>query len=199
MGLTRKQAEVLRYLKDYILRRGCPPTVREVAEAFGYRSPLAAKLHIDALVKKGYLRKTPARSRGLEVVGLRPYGAVAIPVVGRIRAGEPIPAVEEIEEHISLDRRIFRTEGGFGLRVVGESMRGAGILDGDIVIVNPGVEPRPGEIVVALVGDEATVKRFYREGGKVRLQPENPEMSPLLVDPGEVRIIGKVVGLVRRL
>ncbi len=198
MDLTPQQERVLNYIKEHILKEGYPPTVREVAVRFGYRSPLSAKLHIDALVKKGFLRKTPFRSRGLEVVGLSPYKAVQIPVAGRIRAGTPIFATENIEEYISVDRRLFRTEEGFGLRVMGESMKGAGILEGDIVIVTPEVEARRGDIVVALIGDEATVKRFYPEGKKIRLQPENPEMNPIIVAAEEVRIIGKVTGLIRR-
>ncbi|HDH53560.1 MAG TPA: transcriptional repressor LexA, partial [Nitrospirae bacterium] len=174
MNLTPQQKKVLEYIKEHILKEGYPPTVREVAGRFGYRSPLSAKLHIDALVKKGFLRKTPYRSRGLEVVGLNPYEALQIPVAGSIRAGVPIFATENIEEYISVDRQMLRTEDGFGLRVVGESMKGAGILEGDIVIINPEVEARRGDIVVALIGDDATVKRFYPEGKKIRLQPENP-------------------------
>jgi repressor LexA len=198
MGLTTRQRRVLEYIKEHLLSKGYPPTVREVAERFGYRSPMTAKLHIDALVRKGYLRKRPAMSRGLEIVGFHLHDVLQIPVVGNIRAGEPILATTNIEEYISLDRQILRTEEGFGLRVEGESMKGAGILDGDIVVVNPAVECREGDIVVALVGDEATVKRFFNEGGRVRLQPENPDMEPLVVNPEEVRIIGKVVGLIRR-
>ena len=200
MALTERQRRVLEYIKEHILDRGYPPTVREVAERFGYKSPLAAKLHIDALVRKGYLRKTPSVSRGLEAVGLRPYDALRIPVLGDIRAGEPILADSNIEEYISLDRKIFRTEGGFGLKVIGDSMKDAGILEGDIVILNPDIEALSGDIVVALLGDdEATVKRFFPAGGKVRLQPENPEMEPMLLDPADVRILGKVVGLVRQM
>ncbi|GBE01225.1 lexA repressor [bacterium BMS3Bbin06] len=198
MELTTQQKRVLEYIREYIMDKGCPPTVREVAGHFGYRSPLAAKLHIDALVKKGYLKKKPLLSRGLEVVGMRPCEAVQLPVLGRIRAGKPLIARSDMEDYISLDRRMFRMTDGFGLRVVGESMTGAGILDGDTVVVNPGVEARQGDIVVALIGDEATVKRFYREKGKIRLQPENPEMEAMVVGEEDVRILGKVVGLVRR-
>lgn len=198
MNLSQGQREVIKYIREHVLKKGYPPTVREVAGRFGYKSPLSAKQHIDALVRKGYLRKTPKMSRGLEVVGLRPYETVQIPLIGRIRAGEPLLAVENIEEHVSLDGALFRTDGGFGLRVVGESMKGAGVLEGDIVIVNPGVEPLQGDIVVALIGDEATVKRFYMKGGRIRLQPEHPDMSPVILNPEEVRIIGKVVGLLRR-
>ncbi len=198
MDLTGRQKRVLDYIREHITREGYPPTVREVAARFGYRSPLSAKLHIDALVKKGFLRKTPHLSRGIEVVGLTPRGTTQIPLAGRIRAGEPLFAAENIEEYVSVDRQVFGTGSGFALRVVGESMEGAGILDGDIVIVNPEAEPRKGDIVVALIGEEATVKRFYPEGKRIRLQPENPGMKPIVVEAGEVRIIGKVTGLMRR-
>ncbi len=198
MGLTPRQRAVLEFIKEHVMDRGYPPTVREVAERFGYSSPLSAKLHIDALVKKGFLRRSPSRSRGLEVVGLSPCNALQIPLVGGIRAGDPVLAAENAEEYISVDRRIFRTEGGFGLRVTGDSMKEAGIIEGDIVIVDPEVEARRGDIVVALIGEEATVKRYYPEGERTRLQPENPAMEPIVVASAEVRIIGKVTGLVRR-
>jgi len=198
MALTRRQREVLEFIRDWILRRGGSPTVREVAEHFGFRSPLSAKLHIDALVRKGYLKKRPFLSRGLEIPGLLPKESVRLPVVGTIRAGSPILATENIEEYITLSRELFPLEEGFGLRVVGDSMKDAGILEGDIVIVRPGVEPTQGDIVVALVGDEATVKRLLIEDGYVVLKPEHPEMSPMRFEPSEVRIIGRVVGLIRR-
>jgi len=199
MELTNAQRKVLEFIKDHIQKRGYPPTVREVAERFRYRSPMAAKLHIDALVKKGALKKTPARSRGLELVSFRPHPGGRVPVLGRIRAGEPILAEENIDEYLAIDGRIFRTENGFGLKVVGDSMQGAGIRDKDIVIVNPDIEPLRGDIVVAILGDEATVKRWYIDNGMVRLQPENPDYAPVVVKAEDVRIIGKVTGLIRRM
>jgi len=199
MELTNAQRKVLEFIEDHIEKVGYPPTVREVAERFGYRSPMAAKLHIDALVKKGALKKTPARSRGLELVGFRPHRGCRVPVLGRIRAGEPIFADENIDEYLTIDGKIFRTENGFGLTVVGDSMQGAGIRDKDIVIVNPDIEPLRGDIVVAILGDEATVKRWYTENGMVRLQPENPDYAPVVVKAVDVRIIGKVTGLIRRM
>ncbi len=199
MELTPIQERVLRYIEGFIKDHGYPPTVREVARAFGYRSPLSAKQHIDALVRKGYLRKRPFQSRGIEVVGgVQSKDLLRIPLLGTIRAGLPILASENIEEHISLHKELFPLEEGFALRVRGESMKGAGIMEGDIVVVRPGVEPRQGDIVVALIGDEATVKRFYRRAGKVMLKPENPDMEPVELDPRDVRILGRVVGLIRR-
>ncbi len=199
MELTPIQERVLRYIEGFIKDHGYPPTVREVARAFGYRSPLSAKQHIDALVRKGYLRKRPFQSRGIEVVGgVQSKDLLRIPLLGTIRAGLPILASENIEEHISLHKELFPLEEGFALRVRGESMKGAGIMEGDIVVVRPGVEPRQGDIVVALIEDEATVKRFYRRAGKVILKPENPDMEPVELDPRDVRILGRVVGLIRR-
>ncbi len=197
MTLTRRQREVFEFIRDSILN-GNTPTVREVAEHFGFRSPLSAKLHIDALVRKGYLRKRPFLSRGLEIPGLLPKESVRLPVVGTIRAGSPILATENIEEYISVSRELFPLAEGFGLRVVGESMKGAGIMEGDIVIVRPEIEASDGDIVVALVGEEATVKRFFLKGDRVHLLPENPDFSPIVAAPDEVRIIGRVVGLIRR-
>lgn len=199
MELTKQQQKVLDFIEEHVRQKGYPPTVREVAGRFGYRSPMAAKLHIDALVKKGFLRKTPARSRGLEIVRMRPHAGTRIPVLGNIRAGEPILADENVDEYLAVDGRIFRAERGFGLKVIGESMREAGIRDGDIVIVNPEVEPVRGDIVVALLGDEATVKRWYPGNGTVRLQPENPAFAPVVVRAEDVRIVGKVTGLIRRI
>ena len=199
MELTPIQERVLRYIEGFIKDHGYPPTVREVARAFGYSSPLSAKQHIDALVRKGYLRKRPFQSRGIEVVGGVHAGDVLkIPLLGTIRAGLPILAGENIEEYISLHKELFPLEEGFALRVRGESMKGAGIMEGDIVVVRPGVEPRQGDIVVALIEDEATVKRFYRKAGKVILKPENTDMEPVELDPRDVRILGRVVGLIRR-
>jgi repressor LexA len=199
MGLTDIQKRVFQYIENFIMEHGYPPTVREVARAFGYRSPLSAKQHIDALVKKGYLRKRPFQSRGIEVVGT-PKGEniVRIPLLGIIRAGEPILTSENIEEYIILQRELFPFEDGFALRVRGDSMKGAGIMEGDIVVVRPGIEPRDGDIVVAIIEDEATVKRLFMKGSKVCLKPENPEMKPMVVSAEDVRILGKVVGLIRR-
>ncbi|NOX20422.1 MAG: transcriptional repressor LexA [Nitrospirae bacterium] len=199
MMLTKAQKRVLDFILKHIGQKGYPPTVREVARAFGYRSPLAAKQHIDALVKKGYLKRKPSISRGLLPVGPSPRPVTrSIPVVGTIRAGSPILASENIEEYININVELFPLEEGFGLRVVGDSMKGAGILEGDIVIVRPEVEPRTGDIVVALVEDEATVKRLFIEDGTVILKPEHPDMRPMRFKAADVRILGKVVGLIRR-
>ena len=199
MELTDIQKRVLQYIENFVVEHGYPPTVREVACAFGYKSPLSAKQHIDALVKKGYLRKRPFQSRGIEVVGtLKRENIVRIPLLGTIRAGEPILAIDNIEEYIILPKGLFPLEDGFALRVKGDSMKEAGIMEGDIVVIKPAIYPRNGDIVVAIIGDEATVKRLLIKGDKVCLRPENPEMKPLVVSVEDVRILGKVVGLIRR-
>lgn len=199
MNLTDRQRDVLRFIKDFMRSRGYPPTVREVARKFGYRSPLAAKQHIDALVRKGYLRRAPGISRGLSAAEApQSPETLTIPVVGTIRAGTPILATEQIEEYLRVSRDLFPLEEGFGLRVVGDSMKGAGIMEGDIVVIRGDTEVRNGDIVVALLQDEATVKRLFFKDGFVVLMPEHPEMKPIKVSPEDVKILGKVVGLIRR-
>lgn len=199
MKLTKAQKRVLDFILQHIGQKGYPPTVREVARTFGYRSPLSAKQHIDALVRKGYLRRASGVSRGLSLaMPLSNAASLSLPVVGTIRAGSPILATENIEEYITVSRELFPLEEGFGLRVVGDSMKDAGILEGDIVIVRPGVEPTQGDIVVALVEDEATVKRLFIEDGTVILKPEHPDMRPMRFKAADVKILGKVVGLIRR-
>lgn len=197
--LTRVQKRVLEFILSHIRQKGYPPTVREVAREFGYRSPLAAKQHIDALVRKGYLRRASGISRGLSAaVAPQTMETLTIPVVGTIRAGTPILATEQIEEYLSISRDLFPLEEGFGLRVVGDSMKGAGIMEGDIVVVRGNAEIRNGDIVVALLQDEATVKRLFIKDGFVILKPEHPQMKPISVSPEDLKVLGKVVGLIRR-
>ncbi len=197
-GLTRAQQRVLEFLRQFLREKGYPPTVREVARAFGFRSPMAAKAHLDALQRKGYIKRTSGLARGIELTSAEGPPTGSIPVFGRIRAGEPVYAAEEIEDYITIDQRFIRLEEGFGLRVEGMSMVEAGIFPGDILLVRPQSTAEEGDIVVALIGDEATVKRFYRREGMVVLKPENPSMESLRLRPEEVRIIGRVVGLFRR-
>lgn len=196
---TARQKAVFEFIKKHILNKGFPPTVREVAGHFGFASPLSAQLHINALVKKGFIRKSPFKQRTIEIPGLRPSEETKIPLLGRVRAGAPLLAWEEIEDYISVDRDIFRIENGFALRVTGDSMIEAGIFEGDIALIEPGREPADREIVVALIGEEATIKRFFSEGAMVRLAPENSGMKPLVIRAEDVRIVGKVAGILRRL
>ncbi len=198
MKLTEKQRAVLEFIKMHISSMGYPPTIREICGHFGFASPLSAKQHVDALHRKGYIRKSPLKGRGIEIAGIRPSGTISLPIVGRIRAGEPVPAAEEIESYISIDSGIFRTDRGFGLSVVGDSMIDAGIFEGDIALIEPGHDIKNGDIVVVMIGDEATIKRFYRQGSKISLVPENRSMKPIVVRSSEVRIVGRVMGIIRR-
>ncbi|MBF0565043.1 MAG: repressor LexA [Nitrospirae bacterium] len=196
-ALTDRQREVFEFIKGHVVSHGYPPTIREICGQFGFSSPLSAQQHVDALVKKGYVRKAAAKQRALELV--TPTTSGIFPVVGRIRAGNPALATEDIEDYIAVDKAIFRADRGFALKVVGNSMIEAGILEGDIVFVDPERSVEEGGIAIAIIGEEATVKRFFRDGDKVRLVPENKDMQPIIVDASEVRIVGRVMGMMRRL
>jgi repressor LexA len=196
---TAKQLSVLKFIKKHIVKKSLPPTVREIAGHFGFASPLSAQLHIAALIKKGYLKKTPFKQRALEVVGHKPAEDTKIPLLGRVRAGEPILASENIEDYINIDRNIFKVKDGFALKVIGNSMINAGIFEGDIVLIAPDAEVVNKDIVVALIGEEATIKRFFLKKNTVRLVPENNDMKPITLKGGEVTIIGKVAGVMRKL
>jgi repressor LexA len=196
---TARQQAVLEFIKKHIIKKGFPPTVREIAGHFGFASPLSAQLHINALIKKGYLKKMPFKQRTLEIAGLKAAEDTKVPLLGRVRAGAPILASEDIEDYIRIDKNLFKAEGGFALRVTGDSMIDAGIYEGDIALIAPHVEAVNRDIVVALMGEEATIKRFFLKNGTVRLVPENKEMKQITLKAGDVKIIGKVVGILRRL
>ncbi|MHB8946541.1 MAG: transcriptional repressor LexA [Bacillota bacterium] len=179
---------------------GLPPSVREIGEAIGLSSSSTVHGHLDRLEEKGLIRRDPTKPRAIEVVDdreMRTARLIQVPVVGRVTAGEPILAVENIEESYPLPFDLVRAEGVFMLTVRGESMIEVGIFDGDYVLVKKQESAQNGDIVVAMIGDEATVKRFFKEAGHYRLQPENRAMSPIIVN--EVTILGKVIGLFRRL
>ncbi|MCC6346948.1 MAG: transcriptional repressor LexA [Nitrospirales bacterium] len=197
-SLTEKQKRVLDFLISFTEKNGFPPTVREIGEHFGFLWS-AARTHLKALERKGVIRLNRARSRGIEIPGLRPAQALRVPVAGRIRAGNPVLALEEIGDQIVVDRSLFSTEGAFSLRIVGDSMVDAGILDGDYVIVRPQESLENGEIGVVLLGDEATVKRVFFEEGAVVLRPENRHMPIMKYPPDEVRMAGKVIGVIRKI
>ncbi len=196
---TKRQQAVLEFIRSHILDKGISPTIREVAGHFGFASPLSAQLHINALIKKGYLKKMPFKQRSLEIVGLKPALDTRVPLLGRVRAGAPLLATEDIEDYINIDKKFFKIQDGFGLRVTGDSMIEAGIFDGDIVLIAPGQEPVNRDIVVALIEDEATIKRFFLEKENITLVPENRRMKPMIFRADEVKIIGKVVGVMRSL
>ncbi len=186
-----RREKIVGFVRRYIEEHGFAPSVREIGRSVGIRSTRAVKYHLDILVEQGVLERTPGQARSLAAPG-RPG---ALPLVGRIAAGAPVLATENVEDHVSLSR----FDDCFLLRVQGRSMAGAGIMDGDLVIVRQQPEARPGEIVVALLGDEATVKRFQPEDGRVLLVPENPDFQPIVVDRSgaDFRIVGVVVGLLR--
>ena len=200
--LTRRQREVLDFIHAFSRRKGFQPSMREIGERFGIRSTHGVHRHLQALQKKGYLKRPPGQGRALELVHFPPQpNSVEVPVVARVAAGEPLLAVENIEETLVVDRSLARGKKEFFLRVKGDSMIDAHILDSDYVLVKPQPSAEDGDIVVALIEDEATVKRFYREGKKIQLKPENQTMEPIEVNEtdGRFEIVGKVVGVVRRL
>ena len=205
MELTGRQQEIWTFLTEYVDRHGYPPTVREIGEAVGLASPSTVHAHLANLERAGLLRRDPTKPRALELnrpASERQSAADAVaklPLLGQIAAGGPLLADQNVEDEIAVPETLH---GDFLLRVRGDSMVEAGILDGDIVVVRRTQDARNGEIVVALAGDdesadEATVKRFFRDGGRVRLQPENAALEPLY--PAHVQILGKVVGVFRSL
>ncbi len=197
--LTSRQQEVLEYITSTLERRGYPPTIREIAAHLKINGTLGVMKHLDALEKKGFIRKHPGSSRGIEVVGRA--AAVSLPVVGTVRAGPPHPAIQDIEGYVAIDREQVRGEGCFFLRVQGDSMINAAIREGDLALVRPQSTAENRDIVVAMIDGDATLKRFYRERGRIRLQPENPNMDAIIIRPGkaEMAIVGKVIGIYREL
>lgn len=198
--LTEKQKRILEFIENMVVERGNAPTIREIGKKFGISSTNGVRTHLTALIKKGYVKKSDFISRGLELTRRVGSAIGRVRLVGAVPAGRPIDAIENIEGEIGLDLTFLPKGDSFGLRVTGDSMIGAGINDGDVVIVKKQEEARTGEIVVAIIDGEATVKRYFPEGRRIRLQPENPRYEPILVTKrsGEFRIAGKVVGLLRR-
>jgi repressor LexA len=209
--LTARQQEIWQFLVDYVDRHGYPPTVREIGQAVGLASPSTVHAHLANLERAGLLRRDPTKPRALDLIGHRrvvpaerpaeSVEAETLPLLGQIAAGGPLLAEENIDERMPVPGSLGR-RADFLLRVKGESMIEAGILDGDVLVVQRAQDARNGEIVVALVGDaenadEATVKTFYREGDRVRLQPENSSMEPIYAD--FVQILGRVTGVFREL
>ena len=197
--ITDKQREILEYIKAEILNRGYPPAVREICEAVKLKSTSSVHAHLETLEKNGYIRRDPTKPRAIEIVdenfNLTRREMVNVPIVGKVAAGEPILAVENIENYFPIPAEFMPNEPTFILQVQGESMINAGILDGDYVLVQQQPIANDGDMVVALVDDSATVKTFYKENGYYRLQPENDFMDPIIVS--EVMIMGKVIGTFR--
>ncbi len=197
--ITSKQEEILSYIKDEILKRGFPPTVREICQTVGLKSTSSVHSHLESLEKNGYIRRDPTKPRAIEILddsfNLLRREMVNVPVVGTVAAGQPILAEQNIDSYFPIPAEYMPNEQSFILRVKGESMVNAGIMDGDRVIVRQQSTARNGDIVVALVEDSATVKTFYKEDGHYRLQPENDTMDPIIVD--NLQILGKVFGVFR--
>jgi repressor LexA len=198
-ALTKRQQEILDFVKRYVGERGYPPTVRDIGKAIGLTSSSTVHAHLANLEKLGVLRRDPTKPRAIEVLVGKAKAAVGpsgLPVVGQVAAGQPVLADENIEEYVEVPPFAGGEEGEFILRVKGDSMKEVGIYEGDHVVVRGQDTAANGEIVVALVGDEATVKRFFREEDHVRLQPENAAIEP--IRSRDVQVLGRVVGVCRR-
>lgn len=200
--LTNRQKDVLNYIKSYVANHGYPPAVREIGSALGLSSPATIQSHITALENKGYIKKTNSKYRSLEIIGTNEYlneDVVEVPLLGKVTAGNPIEAIEMPNEFFSLPAYLIPNNAEvFTLKVSGESMINAGILDGDIVIVQRQSVARNGDIVVAMTDEnEVTLKRFYKEATHIRLQPENDTMKPIILL--NCTILGKAIGLYRKL
>ena len=215
--LTSTQEEVLDFVKDYIWGKGFPPTLREIASHFRLKGPKAPQKTLSILERKGYIRRVPGSSRAIEILNPQtgrhrslPYEEInagsatlptlSIPIIGNVRAGEPVLAVENIEGYVNFDRSLVSSEDVFLLRVQGDSMIEAHIQDGDFALVKVQSNAENGEIVVALIDDEATIKRIFQKRDLIRLEPAHPTMEPIVVKKGEKRvsIVGKVIGIFRK-
>jgi repressor LexA len=200
--LTEKQARVFKFIRKYKEESGYPPTVREITENLGLSGPNSAKKFLDILERKGWIKKTAKSSRAIEILSeakkVLPY---MVPVVGNIQAGAPILAIENIEENIAIDPSLAGDKDTFFLKVQGNSMIDAHIMDGDLAMVRPQSTVEQGEIAAVLIGEEATIKYFFKENEFIRIQPANPRMEPILIqeDKEQVKIIGKITGIVRKM
>ena len=198
-NITEKQSEILEYIKSQILERGFPPAVREICEAVHLKSTSSVHSHLETLEKNGYIRRGPTKPRAIEILddsfNLTRREMAQVPIIGRVAAGEPLLAEQNIEDYFPIPVEKLPNNQTFLLRVRGDSMVNVGILDGDYILVEQKPTAENGEIVVALVEDGATVKRFFKENGHYRLQPENDSMDPIIVD--EVTVLGKMIGLLR--
>ena len=197
--ITKKQTEILEYIKSQILNKGYPPSVRDICTAVNLKSTSSVHAHLETLEKNGYIRRDPTKPRAIEIIddnfNLTRREVVNVPLIGQVAAGQPLLAVENITGYFPIPAEFIPKEEVFMLNVKGESMVNAGIYDGDQIIVKQQSTASNGEIVVALVDDSATVKRFYKENGHIRLQPENDFMKPIIGN--SCGIIGEVIGLIR--
>ena len=197
--ISPKQQEILEYIKSQILERGFPPAVRDICEAVHLKSTSSVHSHLETLEKNGYIRRDPTKPRAIEILdesfNFTRREMVNVPMVGRVAAGEPLLAEQNVENYFPIPMEFMPNNQTFMLRVKGDSMINIGIFDGDLVLVEQRQTARNGEVIVALVDDGATVKRFFKEEGVFRLQPENDALDPIIVK--EVQILGKVIGVFR--
>lgn len=197
--ITEKQSQILEYIKSEILNKGYPPSVRDICQAVNLKSTSSVHSHLETLEKNGYIRRDPTKPRTIEILddnfNLARREVVNVPIVGTVAAGQPILAIENIDNYFPIPSEYMPNEESFMLKVKGESMVNAGILDGDYILVKRQNHAKNGDIIVALVEDSATVKTFYKEEGHIRLQPENDYMDPIILP--DVEIIGKVFGVFR--
>ena len=203
LDLTKRQKEIFDFIRKYAAKTGYPPTVREIGKAVGLHSSSTVHAHLANLEKLGLLRRDPSKPRAIELLMNGVDKAVSvvkpnngIPLVGSVAAGAPILAEENVEEYVEVPDVIGGLDGDYILQIRGESMKNAGILEADYVVIRPADDATDGEIVVALIGEEATVKRYFREPDHIRLQPENDEMDPIITT--DARVLGKVVGVFRK-
>ncbi|HHY13477.1 MAG TPA: transcriptional repressor LexA [Thermoanaerobacterales bacterium] len=197
--LSKRQNNILHFIKQEVKTKGYPPSVREICKAVGLSSTSTVHSHLSTLEEKGYIKRDPTKPRAIELLETT-YNLkemVDVPLIGKVTAGEPILAIENIEDTVSLPLDFVKYDNVFMLSVKGDSMINAGILDNDMILVKKQAHADNGDIVVALLGDEATIKRFFLEEDYIRLQPENPHLKPIIVS--DVKIIGKVVGLLRKM
>jgi repressor LexA len=203
-NITQRQQQVLEFITNYLDDHGYPPTLREIAQQLGVSGNISVISHLEALEKKGYIKRESGSSRGIALSGrssafAKPGSPVSLPVVGTVRAGQPEPAIEDIQEYLIVDPSWVKSEGCFLLRVKGDSMVEAGIFDRDIGLVRPQRTAENGDVVVAMIDGEATLKRFYREADHIRLQPENSTLEPIIIREGDAEavIVGRLLKTIR--
>ncbi|MGB3346793.1 MAG: transcriptional repressor LexA [Candidatus Humimicrobiia bacterium] len=202
--LTKRQKQILDFIEEFIIKKAYPPSVREICKAVGLSSPATVQSHLDKLKTKGYIKRDPLKPRAIEIMspsikyeGILGKKFVSVPIVGKIAAGIPLLAEQNIDEYFPLPTSFISSKDNFMLRVKGESMINAAIKPGDLLVTKRQNTAENGDIVIALVEDEATVKRFFKEDGKIRLQPENDLMEPIILS--NVKILGKVIALIRKI
>ncbi len=197
--ITKKQSEILEYIKSQILNKGYPPSVRDICEAVQLKSTSSVHSHLETLEKNGYIRRDPTKPRAIEIIddnfNLVRREVVNVPIIGKVAAGQPLLAVENVDSYFPIPMEFMPNEQCFMLKVVGESMINAGIFDGDTILVEQRQTASNGDMIVALVDDSATVKTYYKEEGHIRLHPENDTMDPIIVP--DCQILGKVFGVFR--